>query len=101
MILINDTRRCRRHVCPGIRFGGSVPADRTVPPETGVVMLIYLDAALRELQAERERAGKPFTREDLYAAIMTGAVERVRPKMIAAIMAGLLRSCGAMAPSPR
>ena len=37
-------------------------------------------------------SGRPFTREDLYAAIMTGAVERVRPKMmtVAAIMAGLL-----------
>jgi Cu(I)/Ag(I) efflux system membrane protein CusA/SilA len=63
-----------------------------VAAETGVVMLIYLDAALEELRAERERAGQPFTREDLYAAIMTGAVDRVRPKMmtVAAIMAGLL-----------
>ena len=63
-----------------------------VAAETGVVMLIYLDAALEELRAERAREGRPFTREDLYAAIMTGAVERVRPKMmtVAAIMAGLL-----------
>jgi Cu(I)/Ag(I) efflux system membrane protein CusA/SilA len=63
-----------------------------VAAETGVVMLIYLDVALNELRAERARAGRPFTREDLYAAIMTGAVERVRPKMmtVAAIMAGLL-----------
>jgi Cu(I)/Ag(I) efflux system membrane protein CusA/SilA len=36
--------------------------------------------------------GRPFTHDDLYAAIMSGAVERVRPKMmtVAAIMAGLL-----------
>ncbi len=36
--------------------------------------------------------GRPFTRDDLYSAIMSGAVERVRPKMmtVAAIMAGLL-----------
>ena len=63
-----------------------------VAAETGVVMLIYLDHALKELQAQRAAEGKPFTREDLYAAIMTGAVERVRPKMmtVAAIMAGLL-----------
>ena len=64
-----------------------------VAAETGVVMLIYLDHALTELQA-RARAGRrrPFTRDDLHAAIMTGAVERVRPKMmtVAAIMAGLL-----------
>jgi Cu(I)/Ag(I) efflux system membrane protein CusA/SilA len=63
-----------------------------VAAETGVVMLIYLDHALAELQAERARAGAAFTRDDLHAAIMTGAVERVRPKMmtVAAIMAGLL-----------
>ena len=63
-----------------------------VAAETGVVMLIYLDSALKELQAKRAREGRAFTREDLYAAIMTGAVERVRPKMmtVAAIMAGLL-----------
>ena len=63
-----------------------------VAAETGVVMLIYLDHALSELKAERETQGRPFTQDDLYAAIMTGAVERVRPKMmtVAAIMAGLL-----------
>ena len=40
----------------------------------------------------REAEGRPFTRDDLYAAIMAGAVERVRPKMmtVVAIMAGLL-----------
>jgi Cu(I)/Ag(I) efflux system membrane protein CusA/SilA len=63
-----------------------------VAAETGVVMLIYLDNAMKELQAERAMEGDEFTREDLYDAIMTGAVERVRPKMmtVAAIMAGLL-----------
>jgi Cu(I)/Ag(I) efflux system membrane protein CusA/SilA len=63
-----------------------------VAAETGVVMLIYLDNALTELQAERAIEGEEFTHEDLYAAVMSGAVERVRPKMmtVAAIMAGLL-----------
>jgi Cu(I)/Ag(I) efflux system membrane protein CusA/SilA len=63
-----------------------------VAAETGVVMLIYLDTAFSELRTEREVEGRPFTRDDLYAAIMKGAVERVRPKMmtVAAIMAGLL-----------
>jgi len=63
-----------------------------VAAETGVVMLIYLDHAMKELQAQRATEGRPFTHDDLYAAIMTGAVERVRPKMmtVAAIMAGLL-----------
>ena len=63
-----------------------------VAAETGVVMLIYLDNALTELKEQRAREGRPFTAEDLYTAIMSGAVERVRPKMmtVAAIMAGLL-----------
>jgi Cu(I)/Ag(I) efflux system membrane protein CusA/SilA len=63
-----------------------------VAAETGVVMLIYLDHAMKDLQYERAREGRPFTKTDLYDAIMEGAVERVRPKMmtVAAIMAGLL-----------
>ena len=63
-----------------------------VAAETGVVMLIYLDHALTELKEQRAAEGRPFTSDDLYAAIMSGAVERVRPKMmtVAAIMAGLL-----------
>jgi Cu(I)/Ag(I) efflux system membrane protein CusA/SilA len=63
-----------------------------VAAETGVVMLIYLDHALTDLKAKRAAEGLPFTRADLYEAIMEGAVERVRPKMmtVVAIMAGLL-----------
>jgi Cu(I)/Ag(I) efflux system membrane protein CusA/SilA len=63
-----------------------------VAAETGVVMLIYLNSAKTELQTAREAEQRPFTREDLTAAIMAGAVDRVRPKMmtVAAIMAGLL-----------
>ncbi len=63
-----------------------------VAAETGVVMLIYLDHASREVQAECLIEKRPFTRDDLYRAIMVGAVERVRPKMmtVVAIMAGLL-----------
>jgi Cu(I)/Ag(I) efflux system membrane protein CusA/SilA len=63
-----------------------------VAAETGVVMLIYLDQALEHLNAERAAQGRSFTRADLYEAIMVGAVERVRPKMmtVVAIMAGLL-----------
>ena len=55
-------------------------------------MLIYLDHAMKELHAECETERRSFTREDFYRAIMAGAVERVRPKMmtVAAIMAGLL-----------
>jgi Cu(I)/Ag(I) efflux system membrane protein CusA/SilA len=59
-----------------------------VAAETGVVMLIYLDNAWRARLATGERA----TARDLYAAVVEGAVERVRPKMmtVTAIMAGLL-----------
>jgi Cu(I)/Ag(I) efflux system membrane protein CusA/SilA len=63
-----------------------------VAAETGVIMLIYLDSAMQELHARRLADGTPFTRADLHEAIMRGAVERVRPKMmtVVAIMAGLL-----------
>ena len=63
-----------------------------VAAETGVVMLIYLDHALREVKAKCASENRSFTREDLRQAIMLGAVERVRPKMmtVVAIMAGLL-----------
>jgi Cu(I)/Ag(I) efflux system membrane protein CusA/SilA len=58
-----------------------------VAAETGVVMLIYLDHAwdTRLIEGKRGIA-------DLYEAIMEGAVERVRPKMmtVTAIIAGLL-----------
>ena len=63
-----------------------------VAAETGVVMLIYLDHAWREHRRRAEAEGRTATRADLAAAIMEGAVERVRPKMmtVVAIMAGLL-----------
>lgn len=56
--------------------------------ETGVVMLIYLDHAYNE----RYYTGKMKTLNDLYEAVMEGAVNRVRPKVmtITAIIAGLL-----------
>ena len=63
-----------------------------VAAETGVVMLIYLDHAWQTVQARCRTEGRTPTAEDLYAAVMEGAVERVRPKMmtVVAIMAGLL-----------
>jgi Cu(I)/Ag(I) efflux system membrane protein CusA/SilA len=59
-----------------------------VAAETGVVMLIYLDHAWRD----RTTSGAAPTLRDLYDAVVEGAVERVRPKMmtVTAIMAGLL-----------
>ena len=63
-----------------------------VAAETGVVMLIYLNQALDEIKLRRGIEGRSLTRHDLTDAIMEGAVERVRPKMmtVVAIMAGLL-----------
>ncbi|MCO6416158.1 efflux RND transporter permease subunit [Siccirubricoccus sp. KC 17139] len=63
-----------------------------VAAETGVIMLIYLDHALDTVRVRCRAEGRPLTREDLRHAIMEGAVERVRPKMmtVTAIMAGLL-----------
>ena len=63
-----------------------------VAAETGVVMLIYLDHAWEAVKVNCRAAGRAPTAADLYAAVMEGAVERVRPKMmtVVAIMAGLL-----------
>jgi len=63
-----------------------------VAAETGVVMLMYLNQALDRIATQRAREGRAVSRSDLYDAIMEGAVERVRPKMmtVVAIMAGLL-----------
>ena len=59
-----------------------------VAAETGVIMLIYLDQAYDEMK----RVGRMRSMKDLYQAIIEGAVNRVRPKMmtVMAIMAGLI-----------
>lgn len=59
-----------------------------VAAETGVIMLIYLDHAYEE----RLLHGRMNTLADLKEAVIEGAVERVRPKMmtVTAIMAGLI-----------
>jgi len=63
-----------------------------VAAETGVVMLIYLDHALAQRRALCVAEGRALAAADLRAAIIEGAVERVRPKMmtVTAIVAGLL-----------
>ena len=59
-----------------------------VSAEFGVIMLIYLDNALRD----SKRSGQLKTVTDLKASIMNGAVMRVRPKAmtVAVIIAGLI-----------
>jgi copper/silver efflux system protein len=56
--------------------------------ETGVVMLLYLDHAWDKYRA----AGRMNNIADLYEAVKEGAVQRIRPKMMAvcAILFGLL-----------
>ena len=63
-----------------------------VAAETGVIMLIYLDHAWAEIKRACAATRREPSREDLARAIMVGAVERVRPKImtVVAIMAGLL-----------
>ncbi|RWP04084.1 CusA/CzcA family heavy metal efflux RND transporter [Mesorhizobium sp.] len=63
-----------------------------VAAETGVIMLIYLDNAWNEVKARCAAEKRSLAKTDLNEAIMFGAVERVRPKMmtVVAIMAGLL-----------
>ncbi len=59
-----------------------------VDAETGVVMLLYLDAAYDRAKAE----GRMNTLSDLQLAVEDGAVKRIRPKMmtVMAILMGLL-----------
>ena len=56
--------------------------------ETGVVMLLYLDQAWDKASA----AGRMRTEADLRDAVMEGAVQRIRPKVmtVCAILFGLL-----------
>src|SRR5204863_3410951 len=56
--------------------------------ETGVVMLLYLDHAWDKFR----NAGKMNSMSDLNAAVIEGAVQRIRPKImtICAILFGLL-----------
>jgi Cu(I)/Ag(I) efflux system membrane protein CusA/SilA len=56
--------------------------------ETGVVMLVYLDESYHRRQAE----GRVRSLDDLQEAIIEGAVERVRPKLmtVATTLIGLL-----------
>lgn len=63
-----------------------------VAVEIGVVMLVYLNQAIREHIATAKAEGRALTRDDVRAAVIDGAVLRVRPIMmtVAAIIAGLL-----------
>ncbi len=63
-----------------------------VAVEIGVVMLVYLDQAIRKHKDLANQAGRALTRSDVEQAIIDGSLMRVRPIMmtVAATIAGLL-----------
>ena len=63
-----------------------------VAVEIGVVMLVYLNQAIRRHMATAESEGRSLTLDDVREAVIDGALLRVRPIMmtVAAIIAGLL-----------
>ena len=63
-----------------------------VAVETAVIMLLYLNLALRRHGEEARRQGRALTVEEVRAAIVEGALLRLRPKAmtVATIFAGLL-----------
>jgi Cu(I)/Ag(I) efflux system membrane protein CusA/SilA len=63
-----------------------------VAAQTGVVMLIYLDDAWERIRQECAAEARSPAAADLYEAVMEGAVDRVRPKMMTVFstMVGLL-----------
>ena len=63
-----------------------------VAVEIGVVMLVYLNQAMREHIAAAKSEGRALVMEDVQQAVLDGALLRVRPIMmtVAAIIAGLL-----------
>jgi Cu(I)/Ag(I) efflux system membrane protein CusA/SilA len=56
--------------------------------ETGVFMLMYLDISFQD----RQKRGEMRNEKDLHAAVMEGAVHRVRPKLmtVMALFMGLI-----------
>lgn len=56
--------------------------------ETGVIMVVYLHEALQQ----RLESGQLKSKEDLEAAVIEGAVHRLRPKLrtVAAVLASLI-----------
>lgn len=50
--------------------------------ETGVVMVIYLNDAMRQLVALKGNSSKTITNEDLREYVINGAAKRLRPKLM-------------------
>ena len=63
-----------------------------VAVEIGVIMLVYLNRAIRHYVAEAKSQGRQITVEEIRASIVDGAVMRIRPIMmtVASTIGGLL-----------
>ena len=63
-----------------------------VAVEIGVVMLVYLNQAMKQRRALAEEQGRSVTEADVQQAVIDGALLRVRPIImtVATIFAGLL-----------
>jgi Cu(I)/Ag(I) efflux system membrane protein CusA/SilA len=63
-----------------------------VAVEIGVVMLVYLNLAIRRRMADARSEGRPLNAGDIRSAVIEGALLRVRPIMmtVATIIVGLL-----------
>jgi Cu(I)/Ag(I) efflux system membrane protein CusA/SilA len=55
--------------------------------ETGVVMVIYLNDAIRQLVQARGNSSETITREDLKEYVIAGAAKRLRPKLMTVCVA--------------
>ena len=66
--------------------------------ETGVAMLLYLKLAWQR----RREEGRLASFEDLREAIVEGAAQRIRPKLMTVLttVSASRRSCGPPAPAP-
>lgn len=50
--------------------------------ETGIVMVIYLNDAMKQLVTEKGNSSETITREDLRQYVIQGAAKRLRPKLM-------------------
>ncbi|MAT82950.1 MAG: CusA/CzcA family heavy metal efflux RND transporter [Gammaproteobacteria bacterium] len=75
-----------------VAVGAGFIALAGVAVEIGVLMIVYLDQALRHVQQAKAGSDSPVTREDLREAVVNGALLRVRPIImtVTVIIAGLL-----------
>ena len=75
-----------------VAVGVGMIALAGVAVEIGVVMLVYLKQALKQVRHDAKQEDRALTPGDLVRAVEAGALMRVRPVMmtVAAIIAGLL-----------